>query len=150
MNYFLKFKVNEQDVLECDKVACESYEIPYEKLRSNVDGIIQYVYHVDLGSEKLALVVNEEGLVRSLKPTFWLYNRENMVIEKFPLVGDVLVVRLKGNETVCLSDKDIDLVKSKVMVDFRINKYFLPLNVDYIRRSSKAFNDFFNIINDEK
>lgn len=60
------------------------------------------------------------------------------------------MVRLKGNETVCLSDKDIDLVKSKVMVDFRINKYFLPLNVDYIRRSSKAFNDFFNIINDEK
>lgn len=141
--YLLKFFVGDDNLLRCEKMDCGIGEIPYNILKDGVGGYIQFVYHVNLGSDDLALVVNEEGLLDGLKPTFWLYSDENNTMEKIPLVGNVLVVKLSGEDVVGLSEDDVVSVKSKVMVDKISGRYFLPLNDDYIRKSNEFLNNMF-------
>ena len=97
---------------------------------------------MDLGSKHLALVVDDEGLLKELKPTCWLYYTDSKKVESKPLVGSVLVVGLDRDEPIGLTDEDFELVKSKVMTN-NLGYYFLPMNEEYIKSSNKSLNELF-------
>ena len=142
MKHFLKFETDEVGILQCERVEGINGKIPFKQIRDIIGNTVQYVYHVDLGDESIVLAIDEEGLLSGLNPTFWLYSEENMRVETYPLVGKILVVKLKGeDEIVCLSEEEIEMVKSKVMVDARNGRYYLPLNDEYIKRQNKFFKD---------
>lgn len=145
MGMMLKFVkdgkgLKDQVILTKDKV------ISYEEIRDAVGGYIEFVYYVDLGDEGIVIIVDEESLLKQLEPTFWLYSEKKGTVNQFPLVGNVLVVRVDGENTVSLNLDDINLVKSKIMVDKEGKNYFLPLNDEYIDSSNEFINEFFNII----
>lgn len=141
MKYFLAFETNVEGVLECSKLkGNEDGTISFKTIREVIGNIVQYVYHVNLGKSDLVIAIDEEGLLTGLKPTFWLYSEEDYRVESIPLVGKILVVKLDGDSVLCLDENEIELVKSKVMVDRRTNRYYLPLNDEYIRDANSFLN----------
>ena len=148
MGFFLKFHVDDRGVLQYKMVYYKGKEIPYEVLRDEIGNIIQYVYHVKLGADNLAIVVDDEGLLKGLRPTFWLYDEGTRRVESYPLVGNVLVVKVKGPETVGLTEDDVKKVLNMVMYDYsRVGFYALPLNNDYIKKANNNLNEFFRMLN---
>jgi len=143
MSKLLKFTINEEGLLEKEVLEVKGEVIPYEMLKGNVEGWIEMVYYVELGSDNLALVVNEEGLLDGLKPTFWLYGKDNMEIMPSPLVGNVLVVGLKGEDIIGLNDIEIEEVLKRVMVDGTGKRYFLPLNKEYMKERDEFIGKLF-------
>ncbi len=129
-NKFLKFYVDEDNQLQVEIIENDGYVIEYETLREAVGNSFDIVTYVDFGKENLAAYVDDEGILKHQKPTFWLLDGQS--VYEYPLVGNVVVVKhedLRGDglDSVCLSDEEIELVCGKILTDGR-NHYFLCMD----------------------
>ena len=133
-NKFLKFYVDEDEQLQVEI-------IEYETLREAVGDSFDIVTYVDFGKENLAAYVDDEGILKHQKPTFWLLDGQS--VYEYPLVGNVVVVKhedLRGDglDSVCLSDEEIELVCGKILTDGR-NHYFLCMDQLELERRNEFY-----------
>lgn len=128
-NKFLRFYVDEDDRLQVEVIENDGYIIKYEKLREAVGNCFDIVTYANFGKENIAAYVDDEGILKHQKPTFWLLDGQS--VYKYPLVGNIVVVkhenlRGEGLDSVCLTDEEIELVCGKILTDDR-NHYFLNM-----------------------
>ncbi len=140
-NKFLKFYVDEDEQLQVEIIENDGYVIEYETLREAVGDSFDIVTYVDFGKENLAAYVDDEGILKHQKPTFWLLDGQS--VYEYPLVGNVVVVKhedLRGDglDSVCLSDEEIELVCGKILTDGR-NHYFLCMDQLELERRNEFY-----------
>lgn len=85
-----------------------------EALQNEVEGYIEFI---NIDSEH-ALIVNEEGKIRNLKPCLSLKNYSKTLDY---LVGNVLFVRTRNGNVVSLKDSEIEALRDNIILNmFRI------------------------------
>lgn len=80
----------------------ECVEISLEMLQDAVGGWIEPCAPVDLRDLGYQMLANEEGLLLGLEP--------NENLEPFFFVGDLVFVKVEGEDFVGLSDDDIEVI----------------------------------------
>lgn len=140
-NKFLRFYVDETEQLQVEIIENDGYVIKYETLREAVGDSFDIVTYVDFGKENIAAYVDDEGILKLQKPTFWLLDGQG--VYKYPLVGNIVIVKEEnlfgdGLQSVCLTDDEIELVCGKILTDGR-NHYFLNMDKLEIDRRQEFY-----------
>lgn len=142
-NKFIKFYVDEDNKLQLEIMESDKYTIDYQTLRNAVGNGFDIVSYVDFGKDNIVAYVDDEGLIKKQKPTFWLIDDSESGICKYPLVGNIVIVKEEnllgdGLQSVCLTDNEINLVCSKILTD-GLNHYFLHLNTIELERRGEFY-----------
>lgn len=140
-NKFLKFYVDEDEQLQVEVIKNDGYAIQYDTLRNTVGDSFDIVTYVDFGKDNIAAYVDDEGILKQQKPTFWLLDGQD--VYEYPLVGNVIVVKHEnltgeGLDSVCLSDEEIELICGKILTDGK-SHYFLHMNQLEIQRRNEFY-----------
>ena len=165
-NKFIKFYIQENGLLNCEILKSDTYVIGYEQLRKAVGGTLASCYYADFGNPNINAYVDDDGFAKGFIPTFWLADKTKCEkvgdkykvssVYKYPLVGNVVVVKHEningdGLESICLTDEEIELVKSKVMYSRLGDNYILFMDDEYMKSSQEFYNSLkeegFEIIN---
>lgn len=142
-NKFIKFYVDEDNKLQLEIMESDQYTIDYQTLRNAVGNSLDIVSYVDFGKDNIVAYVDDEGLIKKQKPTFWLIDDSESKIRKYPLVGNIVIVKEEnllgdGLQSVCLTDDEINLVCSKILTD-GLDHYFLHLNTIELERRREFY-----------
>lgn len=131
----LKFYINDEGILEKEIIPCEQGDIDYKILSENVEGYIECVYYCDFGKDNLIAVVNEEGLLKHMKPTFYVVDGDEL-FTPYPLVGNVLIVATSGEELHGLDPSDIEIINDKVFTGEE--RYYIRASENYKSNSKET------------
>lgn len=121
-------KDNKLEVREVETVKVNGISvIHYGEMKTVIGGWLEHItYNRNLDSNNIDMWCDEEGKLKGLKEEIAVYEREsNEVIEW--LVGTIVFTgRAKNNDSISLTDAQIELIKKELMPMTMIIKEPLP------------------------
>jgi len=148
MAYIMKF-----DIVKVGELNCTLYEVkdgilPFDDLEEFVGGNLLITDYADLG-EGVVLISNTDARNNGINPIFWLYSKKFGYVDKTPLCGTVVAIKLdtnkiRGNEDsffldgdevasfydsdiLPLSTEEVTKIKEKIIFDDK-GRFYLPLD----------------------